>query len=226
MGNSACSACTCGQAELEFTFGDEKHAAKLVAEGLAELAEAVEEQAEELQAAAGQVAKAADDVKEQATQIADASGGAVELVAEEVAELAEAVEEHAEEVQAAAGQVAEAAKDATEKVISTIDATMDAAAAAVTGTMIVDFADEKGSEQQVTFKTRKLGFELGLSGGSFCRAKGQARVVAKQVTRGGQAEALGVKRGWRAKSVNGVDFTGLEQAKKLLADLALKFPEA
>jgi len=173
-----------------------------------------------------EVIEAAEDFKEQVTQIAVAPAKAVESIAENVAELAEDVKEQAEEVKEEAGQVAEAAKGVTEQVISTIDAAMDAAVAAVTGTMIVDFADEKGTEQQVTFKTRKLGFELGMSGGSCCRAKGQAKVVAKKVTKGSQAEALGVKRGWRVKSANGLNVTGLQQGKKLLEDLALKLPEA
>jgi len=194
-----------------------------------------------------EVSEAAKDVKEQATQIAEATGEAVEFVADQVAELAEDVKEgagelkeaagqvaglaedvkeEAGELKEAAGQVAEAAKGATEQVISTIDAAMDAAVAAVTGNMIVDFADEKGAERQVTFKTRSLGFELGMSGGSCCGAKGQAKVVATKVTRGGLSEVLGVRRGWRVKSVNGVDVTGLAQAKKLLADHALKLPVA
>merc|ERR1719469_283439 len=107
-----------------------------------------------------------------------------------------------------------------------MDVAMDAAAAAVTGTMIVDFAGIKGAGQQVCFRTCMVGFELGLSGGGWCHAPCQAKVVVKKVEKGGQAEYLGVKRSCRLKSINGVEVTGLEQARKLLAEHVTKLPEA
>jgi len=232
MGNSAFSSCGEATRHLQDDIAEEvddatKEASEAIKKEVMEAAKDVKEQATEIAEAIGeavefvadQVAELAEDVKEQAGELKEAAG-------HQVAELAEDVREEAGELKEAVGQVAEAAKGATEQVISTIDAAMDAAVAAVTGNMIVDFADEKGTERQVTFKTRSLGFELGMSGGSCCGAKGQAKVVATKVTRGGLSEVLGVRRGWRVKSVNGVDVTGLAQAKKLLADHALKLPVA
>merc|ERR1712151_1350764 len=107
----------------------------------------------------------------------------------------------------------EAAKDAAEAV----DSAMDAAVAALTGSMVVDFEDAKGACHQLRFQNQKLGFTKGLSGGGCCAPKTKAKVVVKKVEKGGQAAAQGLEVGWRVCSINGVQVTGHEQARKLLA---------
>jgi len=171
-------------------------------------------------------AETADAVKDKATDAVEAVGDAIENVAERAAEAAGLVKDDAEKVEGTANTVADFATDAAKVVVDAIDATMDAAIAAVTNTMIVDFAGEKGPEQQVTFKTRMVGLELGMSGGGCCAPKGSAKVVVKKLQKGGQADVLGVKLGWKIKSVNGVDVTGLQQAKKMLDEQSVKLPVA
>mmetsp|Transcript_40370 Transcript_40370/g.104480 ORF Transcript_40370/g.104480 Transcript_40370/m.104480 type:complete len:156 (-) Transcript_40370:147-614(-) len=105
-------------------------------------------------------------------------------------------------------------------------ATMDAAVAAVTGVMIVEFVPDKGAVRKVSFKTNNVGFEIAMSGGGCCGPAAQARVAVKKVDKKGQAETLGVLKSWKVVSINGTPVTGLDQAQKLLADCAAKLPQA
>jgi len=174
-----------------------------------------------------QVVAGSDAIKAEARVPAEAAEEVVEVIAQTVAEAAEEVQETAGAAHEAAAEVVEASKGAAENALSTMDAAMDAAVAAVTGTMIVDFAaGNNEAEWQVCFKTRKVGFELGMSGGGCCMAKGQGKVIVKTMERAGQAEVLGVKRSCRLKSINGVEVTGLRQARQLLAEHVTMLPEA
>jgi len=103
---------------------------------------------------------------------------------------------------------------------------MDAALAAVTGVMIVEFVAEKSEVKRVDFKTKKLGFEIAMSGGGCCGPAGLAKVAVKKVAKRGQAETLGVKSGWQLKSINGTEVTGLKPSQKLLEESLAKLPEA
>merc|ERR1712151_1133478 len=115
----------------------------------------------------------------------------------------------------------EAAKDAAEAV----DSAMDAAVAALTGSMVVDFEDGKGACHQLCFQNQKLGFAIGLSGGGCCAPKTTAKVVVKKVDKAGQAAARGVEVGWKLCGINGMEVTGHEQARKLLASEVAKLPK-
>jgi len=52
------------------------------------------------------------------------------------------------------------------------------------------------------------------------------RVTVKMVDKKGQAELLGVKRGWRVKSINGTEVTALKPSQKLLEESVAKLLEA
>jgi len=48
----------------------------------------------------------------------------------------------------------------------------------------------------------------------------------KKVDKEGQAETMGVKVKWSAKSINGMQVSGLKSAQKLLEESIAKLPEA
>jgi len=162
-----------------------------------------------------------------------------------VADVTQAAKDAAEAAQRAAAQVAkdidekgiaqaaqEAAKAAADAAASAAAAALDAAKVAakevaeVTGVMIVEFVNEKGTIQKVDFKTKKIGITFGLGGGGCCGPTGPAKVVVKSVGKASQAETLGVKSKWSIKAVNGVLVTGFQQAEKLLREGADKLSEA
>mmetsp|Transcript_66076 Transcript_66076/g.214942 ORF Transcript_66076/g.214942 Transcript_66076/m.214942 type:complete len:194 (-) Transcript_66076:376-957(-) len=157
--------------------------------------------------------------KEFAADIAAAPRKTVADVAEATQEVAEAAPETAAEVQEI---VVAAAKQGTEVVCSAIDV----AVAAITGTMVVGFVTENGEVKKVDFKTKKVGFEMAMSGGGCCGPAGQAQVAVKKIDTKGQAETLGVKLGWRVKSISGTEVSGLKPAHKLLEESVAKLSEA
>jgi len=164
--------------------------------------------------AAESATRSAEKVQEMAAQVAkDIDEKGIVVVAHDATQSAEASAVDAAKV---------AAKDATEAA----NATMDAAVAAVTGVMIVEFVNEKGTIQKVDFKTKKIGITFGLGGGGCCGPTGPAKVVVKSVGKASQAETLGVKSKWSIKAVNGVLVTGVQQAEKLLREGADKLSEA
>mmetsp|Transcript_79309 Transcript_79309/g.214542 ORF Transcript_79309/g.214542 Transcript_79309/m.214542 type:complete len:173 (-) Transcript_79309:479-997(-) len=126
--------------------------------------------------AADAAKKISEDVADKAAEFAEAAQKKVadiaEATQEKTVEIAEAGQETAAEVQEVVGV---AAKQGTEAVCATMDA-----AAAVTGTMIVEFVAEKGEVKKVDFKTKKVGFEVAMSGGGCCGPAGQAEVAVKK----------------------------------------------
>mmetsp|Transcript_51796 Transcript_51796/g.148511 ORF Transcript_51796/g.148511 Transcript_51796/m.148511 type:complete len:217 (+) Transcript_51796:93-743(+) len=189
-------------AVLEDTSGD---AAEAWTEAAHKAAHAAEHVAEK-------VAEVAKKVAHEAVEIADDAK-------EHIVEAAEAAQDKAVEVQHGAQQVVKESVEAT-------CATMDAAVAAVTGVMIVEFVADKGAVRKVSFKTKNVGFEIAMSGGGCCGPAAQARVAVKNVDKKGQAEAVGVKCGWRVKSINGTEVTGLKPAQKLLEESVAKLTKA
>eukprot|EP01084_Bolivina_argentea_P216708 368099_1 len=165
-----------------------------------------------------QVSDTADKVESVVVADATATKETTETVAQTVATVMDAAKEAAENT---ADAVKDMAKDAGE----VVNATMDAAAAAVSGTMVVRFVDEKGVSQRVDFKTQAFGFTTGLSGGGCCVRKTKAKVVVKKVEKGGQAAALGVKTGWTVFSIDGVEITGVDQSRQLVTSCCAKLPK-
>lgn len=164
----------------------------------------VQDAVTDLKGEAGEVVATAGRVEEDAVL---AGGDAVQVVAD------------------AQNVVIDATTAAAKQAVEVADRTVDAAMAAVTGMVIVDFVDGKGASQSVSFASRGLGFDV-VMGGSGCCSKAKARVVVKGLLKGGQAEKLGVKRSWALKHVNGTEVTGLAQARELLAEASIKLPEA
>ena len=148
-----------------------------------------------------------------------------EAVGETLVAVAEAgtdLEHQIAQIEAAIDVAKEAVKDGAEAVCATIDAA--AAIAAASRIQIVRFEAEQGAVQTLHFATEATGLTLALSGGGCCGPKGPAKVVVKKLEKGGQAERLGVKRGWVVKSVSGMEVTGLQQGKQLLARVAAPTP--
>jgi len=188
-----------------------------VADAAADVQEKVQEIAEEVK----------EKVEETVEQAKEAVAGAAEAIADAAADPQEKAEEVAETVQErgaeALAEVKEAAANATEAVADT----MTAAVAAVTGTMIVEFDDGKGSTKTVDFKSKALGFILARSsGGGCCTSVPKPKVVVSKVDKDQQADKLGVKRGWGIKAIDGTNVAGLEEATKLLEDSRAKLAEA
>jgi len=219
MGNTCC---TSEQKEqFEQKVEDAVDAAKEMAEDVKEKVEEVVEQAKEI---AEDVKEKVEETVEQAKEIAeDVKEAVVEAVADpqgKAEEIAEVVQERAAE---AVAEVKEAAGGAAEVVADT----MTAAVSAVTGTMIVEFDDGKGSTKTVDFKSKALGFSHARSGGGGCCASvPKAKVVVSKVEKNQQADKLGVKRGWEVKAINGTHVTGLEEATKLLEEGKARMAEA
>jgi len=178
-------------------------------------------------------------------QVAEEVSETIEHHGSKAADVTQAAKDAAEAAQRAAAQVAkdidekgiaqaaqEAAKAAADAAASAAAAALDAAKVAakevaeVTGVMIVEFVNEKGTIQKVDFKTKKIGITFGLGGGGCCGPTGPAKVVVKSVGKASQAETLGVKSKWSIKAVNGVLVTGFQQAEKLLREGADKLSEA
>jgi len=155
---------------------------------------------------------------EKREEIAEQMEEVVEKAQQVLQEAAEAVAEKVEEAQEAVAEVVADAKDAAAD-------TMTAAVAAVTGAMIVEFDAGKGAIKTVDFKSQVLGFDYARGGGGCCASAPKASVIVSKVAKGQQADALGVKKSWAIKSVNGTDVTGLEEAKKLLEEGRLRLPE-
>mmetsp|Transcript_66075 Transcript_66075/g.214939 ORF Transcript_66075/g.214939 Transcript_66075/m.214939 type:complete len:205 (-) Transcript_66075:376-990(-) len=177
------------------------------------------------------VQERAADVADAAKKISeDVADKAAEAAQKKVADIAEATQEKAVEIaeagQEAAAEVQEVVGVATKQSTEAVCATMDAAVAAVTGTMIVEFVAEKGEVKKVDFKTKKVGFEVAMSGGGCCGPAGQAQGAVKKIDTKGQAETLGVKLGWRVKSISGTEVSGLKPAHKLLEESVAKLSEA
>jgi len=196
--------------------------------------DAVKEVTEDIKAKVGEVIEEAkeiaEDVKEKVEEkvehakevVADAQEAVASAAAgaqEKTEEVAETVQERAAE---AVAEVKEAAANATEAVADT----MTAARSAVTGTMIVEFDDGKGSTKTADFNNKALGFTFTRSGGGCCASAPKSKVVVSKVEKGKQADKLGVKRGWAIKAVNGTHVTGLEEATKLFDDGKSKLAEA
>jgi len=182
----------------------------------------------EAHAAAGVQEKAKDIAESVKEKIEDAVERAKELVGGTTEEKPEAIAETVQErvadaVTDAVAEVKEAAASAAE----TVADTMTAAVAAVSGTMIVEFDDGKGTTKSVDFKNKALGFTVARSsGGGCCTSVPKAKVVVSKVEKNQQADKLGVKRGWEVKAINGTHVAGLEEATKLLDDGKAKLVEA
>lgn len=227
--------------EIEQNAADTTEATKEIAEAAqkkaAEVAVAVQDEvaaiaegAKEIsEGAAEKVAHIDQAAHKEGAEVAEAAEAKVALIVvaaeERVAEIA-VVAEVAVVAEAKAAEhqdgVVIAAKEGTEAAC----ATMDAAAAAVTGVVIVEFVAEKGALKKVDFKTNNVGFEIAMAGGGCCGPAGQAQVAVKKVDKKGQAETLGVKRGWSVKSINGTDVTSLKPSQKLLEGSVAKLPKA
>mmetsp|Transcript_40369 Transcript_40369/g.104475 ORF Transcript_40369/g.104475 Transcript_40369/m.104475 type:complete len:163 (-) Transcript_40369:147-635(-) len=135
-------------------------------------------------------------------------------------------ESGAKTAEAAAKTAEECAKKEGAEVVDATLGAAAAAAAALTGTMVVEFdAGSNGGIKMVSFKTPQVGLALVLSGGGCCTS-GKPKVAVKAVDKKGQAETLGVLKSWKVVSINGTPVTGLDQAQKLLADCAAKIPQA
>mmetsp|Transcript_81443 Transcript_81443/g.229356 ORF Transcript_81443/g.229356 Transcript_81443/m.229356 type:complete len:193 (+) Transcript_81443:63-641(+) len=167
----------------------------------------------------------AADVTQAAKDAAEAAQRAAAQVAKDIDEKGIVVVAH-DATQSAEASAVDAAKVAAKDATEAANATMDAAVAAVTGVMIVEFVNEKGVIQKVDFKTKKVGITFGLGGGGCFGSTGPAKVVVKSVGKASQAETLGVKSKWSIKAVNGVLVTGVQQAEKLLMEGADKLSEA
>mmetsp|Transcript_56692 Transcript_56692/g.183650 ORF Transcript_56692/g.183650 Transcript_56692/m.183650 type:complete len:200 (-) Transcript_56692:367-966(-) len=171
-------------------------------------------------------------IEDKAAEVADAAKDAAQKVQETAAQVAKDIDEKGivvvahDATQSAEASAVDAAKVAAKDATEAANATMDAAVAAVTGVMIVEFVNEKGTIQKVDFKTKKIGITFGLGGGGCCGPTGPAKVVVKSVGKASQAETLGVKSKWSIKAVNGVLVTGVQQAEKLLREGADKLSEA
>mmetsp|Transcript_81442 Transcript_81442/g.229352 ORF Transcript_81442/g.229352 Transcript_81442/m.229352 type:complete len:193 (+) Transcript_81442:63-641(+) len=167
----------------------------------------------------------AADVTQAAKDAAEAAQRAAAQVAKDIDEKGIVVVAH-DATQSAEASAVDAAKVAAKDATEAANATMDAAVAAVTGVMIVEFVNEKGTIQKVDFKTKKIGITFGLGGGGCCGPTGPAKVVVKSVGKASQAETLGVKSKWSIKAVNGVEVTGFSSAEKLLKEGAAKLSDA
>jgi len=218
MGNT----CTSEQKEqFEQKVEDAVDAAKEMAEDVKQKVEEAVEQAKEI----------AEDVKEKVEetveQAKEAVAGAAEATADAAADPQEKAEEVAETVQERAGEAVAEVKEAAADAAEAVADTMTAAVAAVTGTMIVEFDDGKGSTKTVDFKSKALGFTLARSsGGGCCTSVPKPKVVVSKVDKDQQADKLGVKRGWAIKAIDGANVAGLEEATKLLEDGRAKLDEA
>merc|ERR1711957_561502 len=104
--------------------------------------------------------------------------------------------------------------------------TMTAAVAAVTGVMIVEFDDGKGSTKTMNFDSKALGFTCAKGGAGCCTSAPKAKVVVGKVEKNKQADKLGVKRGWAIQAVSGTRVNGLVEANQLLQDGRANLPEA
>jgi len=181
------------------------------AEQKEQVAEEVEKAVEQVKAVANEAQEMAADAKDQAKDVAqDAAETAKDFAQDAVEGIAEA----AGNVQEKAGDLVDAVADA-----------MTAAAAALKGVMYVEFDAGKGSIKTVEFKSKALGFTPALGGGGCCASSLTASVVGK-VDKNGQADKLGVKKGWAVKAINGTEVTGLEEARRLLQEGADKISEA
>mmetsp|Transcript_1674 Transcript_1674/g.4943 ORF Transcript_1674/g.4943 Transcript_1674/m.4943 type:complete len:214 (-) Transcript_1674:158-799(-) len=213
MGAACCS--DAKQAVETVTEDIDQHGIKAKIEGkAAEVADAAKDAAEKVQETSAQVAKDSDEK-------------GIVIVAHDAAQSAQAAAKDATEaVESAAASAVDAAKVAAKDATEAANATMDAAVAAVTGVMIVEFVNEKGTIQKVDFKTKKIGITFGLGGGGCCGPTGPAKVVVKSVGKASQAETLGVKSKWSIKAVNGVEVTGFSRAEKMLKEGAAKLSDA
>merc|ERR1719188_130515 len=98
-----------------------------------------------------------------------------------MADATEDVADKAGEVQERVAEAVAEVKDAAAAADAVAD-TVTAAVAAVTGSMIVEFDDRKGSTKTLDFKTKDLGFTLTNSGGGCCvSAPAKSRVVVGKV---------------------------------------------
>lgn len=211
-----------------------------VEETVAETAEAAQALTSDALKATAEVTQLADRVRQEAAKVAageESAGAAAEALSSEVAELARTAETLKQDASVAGADamkvaaaveavVAAATAAGLKQGVEATNATMDAAVAAATGVVIVEFLEGKGAAQRVNFETRDLGFELALSGAGLCGKASKARVVVKKLQKGGQAEKLGVQRSWALGHVNGTQVTGLAQARELLAECLAKLPEA
>jgi len=190
------------------------------------------EQAKEIaadvkEAVADAAADMQEKVEETVEQAKEAVAGAAEATADAAADPQEKAEEVAETVQERAGEAVAEVKEAAGGAAEAVADTMTAAVSAVTGTMIVEFDDGKGSTKTVDFKSKALGFSHARSGGGGCCASvPKAKVVVSKVEKNQQADKLGVKRGWEVKAINGTHVTGLEEATKLLEEGKARMAEA
>jgi len=190
------------------------------------------------------VAAVAEQVKDGAETVAEAAGVDLEKVGEKVEEVKEAVQdglekatdaagidveavkEKVEEVQERVAEVGESVKEGAADAAEAAAATMTAAVAAVTGVMIVEFADSKSNAKSVEFKSKDLDFIPAKGGAGCCTSAPKACVVVSKVEKNRQADKLGVKKGWGIKAVNGTEVTNLEQARQLLEEGRAKIAEA
>jgi len=205
--------------------------AREVVEDVEEKVAAVAEQAKEaVQDAVETVAEAAgvdlEKVEEKVEEAKEAVQDGVEKAADAAGIDAEEVKEKVEGVQERAAEVVESAKEGAADVAEAAAATMTAAVAAVTGVMIVEFADSKSNAKSVEFKSKDLEFTPAKGGAGCCTSAPKACVVVSKVEKNRQADKLGVKKGWGIKAVNGTEVTSLEQARKLLEEGRARIAEA
>jgi len=179
---------------------------------------------------AGRSDKIAEDVKEKVAEVAEQAKEVVEDAVENVTEAASAVQEKAEEkaeqVQERAAETVESAKEGAADAAEAAADTMTAAVAAVTGVMIVEFADGKGAAKSMEFKSKDLGFVPKRASAGCCASAPKAGVVVDRVEKNKQADKLGVKKGWAIKTINGTEVAGLEEARKALEDGKANIAEA
>jgi len=181
---------------------------------------------------AAEFTQAAKDADEAATRAAEnvqemAAQAAKEIEEKGIAQAAqEALKAAADAAKAAGASALEAARVAAKEAAEAVSKTVDAAVAAVTCVMVVEFVNEKGAVQKVDFKTKKLGFSFALGGSGCCGPVGPAKVVVTRVEKASLAEALGVQPKWSIKAVNGVHVTGFPSAEKMLKEGAAKLADA
>mmetsp|Transcript_35969 Transcript_35969/g.116405 ORF Transcript_35969/g.116405 Transcript_35969/m.116405 type:complete len:200 (+) Transcript_35969:68-667(+) len=132
--------------------------------------------------------RAAEKVQEMAAQVAkDIDEKGIAQAAQEAAKAA------ADAAEAAAAAAVDAAKVAAKDAAEAARTTMDAAVAAVTGVMIVEYVNEKGAMQKVDFKTKKIGMSFALGSSGCCGPVGPAKVVVTSVDKASQAETFEAK---------------------------------
>jgi len=214
--------------DVEEKVGEAVEQAKETAEDVKEkegAAEAAADPQEKAQSIAEQVK---EKVEETLEQVKEAVVGTTDAAADGSANPQEKAEGIVETVQERVADAVAEVKEAAAGVAEAVADTMTAATAAVTGTLIVEFDDGKGSTKTVDFKSKALGFTLARSSGGGCctSVPKPPKVVVSKVAKNQQADKLGVKQGWTVRAINGTHVTSLEEATKVMEDSKAKLAEA